>query len=98
MDEPAIHKKHTSWKHNAISFYSFQWSPTWKVLRLLNHMQVACISDGTHYRHQGKFFEPAVLAVWEVEQFRLLVECKAKEDSLNNGGDRRADSSGHSAK
>ena len=61
-------------------------------------MQVACISDGTHYRHQGKFFEPAVLAVWEVEQFRLLVECKAKEDSLNNGGDRRADSSGHSAK
>ena len=61
-------------------------------------MQVACISDGTHYHHQSKFFEPAVLAVWKVEQFRLLVECRAKGDSLNNGGDRRADSSGHSAK
>ena len=48
-------------------------------------MQVACISDGTHYSHQSKFFEPAVLAVWEVEQFRLLVECRAKGDSLNNG-------------
>ena len=38
-----------------------------KVLRLLNHMQVACISDRTFYCHQSRFLEPAVLAVWEVK-------------------------------
>ena len=69
-----------------------------KVLRLLNHMQVACISDRTFYRHQARFLEPAVLAVWEVKQSRLLAECKAHGNSLNIGGDGRADSPGHSAK
>ena len=66
-----------------------------KVLRLLNHMQVACISDRTYYRHQSRFLESAV---WEVKQFRLLAECRAKGDSLDIGGDGRADSPGHSAK
>ena len=69
-----------------------------KVLRLLNHMQVACISDRTYYRHQRRFLEPAVFAVWEVKQLRLLAECRTKGDSLNIGGDGRADSPGHSAK
>ena len=43
-----------------------------KVLRLLNHMQVACISDRTFYCHQNRFLEPAILAVWEAKQLQLL--------------------------
>ena len=68
------------------------------MLRLVNHMQVACISDRIFYHHQSRFLEPAVLAVWEVKQLRLLAECRAKGDTFNIGGDGRADSSGHSAK
>ena len=69
-----------------------------KILRLLNHIQVACISERTFYRHQSRFLEPAVLAVWEVKQSRLLAECKACATPLSVGGDGRADSPGHSAK
>ena len=61
-------------------------------------MQVACISDRTFYRHQSRFLEPAVLTVWKVKQLRLLAGCRAKGNSLNIGGDGRADSPGHSAK
>ena len=61
-------------------------------------MQVACINDRTYYHHQSRFLEPAVPAVWEVKQFKLLAECRAKGDSLNIGGDGRADSPSHSAK
>ena len=53
-----------------------------KVLRLLQHIKVACISDRTFYRHQSRFLEPAVLAVWEVKQSRLLAECKARGTSV----------------
>ena len=60
-------------------------------------MQVACISDKTYHLHQSRFFEPAVLAVWEVKQFGLLAECRAKGDSFNIEGDGRADIPGHSA-
>ena len=65
---------------------------------MLNHIQVACISDRTFYRHQSRFLEPAILRVWEAEQLRLLAECKARDSSLSIGGDGRADSPGHSAK
>ena len=61
-------------------------------------MQVACISDGTCYHHLSRFLEPAVLAVWELKQLRLLAQYRAKRDSLNIAGDGRADSPGHSAK
>ena len=69
-----------------------------KVLRMLNHMQVACISDRTFYRHQSRFLEPAIFTVWKAEQSRLLAGCKAWDSSLSIGGDGRADSPGHSAK
>ena len=69
-----------------------------KVLRMLNHMQVACISDRTFYRHQSRFLEPAIMTVWEGEQSMLLAECKARDSALSIGGDGRADSPGHSAK
>ena len=69
-----------------------------KVLRLLNHMQVACISDRTFYHHQNRFLEPAILAVWKAKQLQLLEQCKARGSPLSIGGDGRSDSPGHSAK
>jgi len=52
-----------------------------KVLRMLDHIQVACISDRRFYHHQSRFLEPSILAVWEGEQSRLLAECKAHEQT-----------------
>ena len=69
-----------------------------KALRMLNHMQLACISDRIFYRHHSRFLEPAILTVWAAEQSRLLAECKAHDSSLSIGGDGRVDSPGHSAK
>ena len=35
-----------------------------KVLRIMNHMRVACISDQTFYAHQTRYLEPNILSVW----------------------------------
>lgn len=69
-----------------------------KVLRLMSHMRVACISNRTFYSHQTQYLEPSILSVWSQEQSKLLAESKAKSTSLSIGGDGRADSPGHSAK
>ena len=69
-----------------------------KVLRMMSHMQVACISDRTFYYHQNQYLEPSIVDVWGDEQSRLLTQCKAQGTSLSIGGDGRADSPGHSAK
>ena len=66
-----------------------------KVLRMMSHMRVACISDKTFYYHQNRYLEPSIVDVWGDEQFRLLTHCKA---SLSIGCDGRADSPGHSTK
>ena len=34
-----------------------------KVLRVLSHMNIACIINRTYYNHQKEFLEPAVVAV-----------------------------------
>ena len=69
-----------------------------KVLRLLSHMRVACISPRTFYSHQSRYLEPSILSVWSEEQSVLLAQSKARSTSLSIGGDGRADSPGHSAK
>ena len=69
-----------------------------KVLRLMNHMRVACISDQTFYAHQTRYLEPSIVSVWRQEQSKLLAESKSNSTSLSIGGDGRADSPGHSAK
>jgi len=35
-----------------------------KFLRVLPHMNIACITDRTYYIHQREFLELAVIAVW----------------------------------
>ena len=69
-----------------------------KVLRMMSHMRVACISDRTFYYHQNRYLEPSIVDVWGDEQSRLLTQCKAQGTSLSIGGDGRADSPGYSAK
>ena len=69
-----------------------------KVLRVLSHMNIACITDRTYYNHQKEFLEPAVVAVWGKKQAELLAQCRTSGNPLIIGGDGRADSPGHSAK
>jgi len=69
-----------------------------KVLRVLSHMNIACITDRAYYIHQREYLEPAVLAVWDTKQTELLAQCRASGNPLIIGGDGRADSPGHSAK
>ena len=69
-----------------------------KVLRMMDHMRVACISDRTFYYHQNRYLEPSIVSVCGDKQSRLLTQCKAQGTSLSIGGDGRADSPGHSAK
>ena len=68
-----------------------------KVLRLMSHMRVACISNRTFYSHQQRYLAPTIISVWSQEQSRLLAQSKAQSTSLSIGGDGRADSPGHSA-
>ena len=65
-----------------------------KVLRMMSHMRVACISDRTFYYHQNQYLEPSIVDVWGDEQSRLLTQCKAQGTSLSIGGDGQADSPG----
>ena len=69
-----------------------------KILRVLNHMKVACFTDRTFYYHQKRYLEPAVISVWKAKQSTLLAQCLSTGDPLIIGGDGRADSPGHSAK
>ena len=69
-----------------------------KILRMLSHTKVACISDRTFYYHQSQYLQPAVLSVWECKQEKLLAQCRTQGIPLSVGGDGRADSPGHSAK
>ena len=69
-----------------------------KVLRLMSHMRVACVSDRTFYYHQRRYLKPSILSVWGQEQSKLLAQSKAQSTPLSIGGDGRADSPGHSAK
>ena len=69
-----------------------------KVLRMMSHMRVACISDRTFFLHQNRYLEPSIVSVWSEHQSKLLTQCKAQGTALSIGGDGRADSPGHSAK
>ena len=69
-----------------------------KVLRMLNHIKVAWITDRTFYYHQKQYLQPEVVSVWGTKQSALLAHCSAAETLLTIDGDGRADSPGHSAK
>lgn len=69
-----------------------------KVLRVLNTMGCATISERTFFEHQKDFLHLSVSAVWEKHQSMLLTQLRREKRQLVIGGDGRADSLGHSAK
>ena len=69
-----------------------------KVLRVLSHMNIACITDRAYCIHQKEYLEPAVISVWDTKQAELLAQCRASDNPLTISGDGRADSPGHFAK
>lgn len=69
-----------------------------KVLRVFQHMKVACISQRTYFRHQNSLLQPVVQRVWVQEQTAHLTLLQMEGKPLVVGGDGRADSPGHCAK
>ena len=70
------------------------------VLKVLEHMGVACISTRTFFRHQRHILIPAIQRIWEQQQqFSIaLLQLEQQQRDIVLGGDGRADSPGHSAK
>ncbi len=69
-----------------------------KMLRILNIMRVATISESSFYRHQSSILQPAIERWWKHHQKAIIAQFKEAGQPLTLGGDGRADSPGHSAK
>ena len=71
-----------------------------KVLKVLEHMGVACISTRTFFCHQCHILIPAIQRIWEQQQqFSIaMLQSGQQQQDLVLDGDGRADSPGHSAK
>ncbi|PIK60739.1 hypothetical protein BSL78_02303 [Apostichopus japonicus] len=69
-----------------------------KILRVLQHISVQCITERTFFRHQQFFLQPVIVQVWEKCQKVITANLKAAAKPLYLGGDARADSPGHTAK
>ena len=52
----------------------------------------------TFFRHQHKYLHPLVSSVWKEQQPITFAKMNDNGQTLILGGDRRADSPGHSAK
>lgn len=69
-----------------------------KVLRFLEHMNVASIALSTLHQHQKYYLHPAVSTMWKDFQNNYFDQKTQQGVSLVLGGDGRADTPGHSAK
>ncbi|CAC5386886.1 unnamed protein product [Mytilus coruscus] len=69
-----------------------------KVLRFMNFMNIATISNQTFFNHQRHFLYPAVVRFWKHQQTQHVARYRDGRESLVIGGDGRADTPGHSAK
>lgn len=67
-------------------------------LRLLQHLNVASITERTFYRHQTRFLQPAIEKEWKKQRKQIKQQLLNEGKPLIIGGDGRADSPGHSAK
>ena len=61
-------------------------------------MNVACISESTHYRYTSSYVNPAIIQKWKEHQQELLYSLSSQENGLVLAGDGRCDSPGYSAK
>ncbi|XP_040065694.3 uncharacterized protein LOC115319455 [Ixodes scapularis] len=71
-------------------------SSPYKVLRLLELINIQAIAERTYFLYQTAIVQPAIERVWNREQKRLLEERRGKKVHL--AGDGRFDSPGFSAK
>ena len=70
-----------------------------KVLKMLSHMNIPCISYRTYMNHQSHYMFPVIDTIWKSEQTKLLNEILSHpEKSVEVSGDGCAVSPGHSAK
>ena len=53
-----------------------------KVLRLFNHMRLACIEKSTFFRHQKELLFPAINKIWNEQQQNLIGLLRARGDAL----------------
>ncbi|CAN7941229.1 unnamed protein product, partial [Ixodes hexagonus] len=71
-------------------------SSPYKVLRLLELINIQAIAERTYFLYQTAIVQPAIERVWDREQRRLLEERRGRRVHL--AGDGRFDSPGFSAK
>jgi len=76
----------------------FNGSTPGKIFHFLECLHVANISDRSFHLQQSQYLQPAVLSEWNHHQCQFFLDIPKKDSSLLIGGDRRADSPGHSAK
>eukprot|EP00795_Rhopilema_esculentum_P011047 gene11047-19898_t len=76
----------------------FNGSSCSKVLRTLQSINIASISESTFYEHASRYLQPTVYHKWKCEQENLFQQLSQMEGGLVLGTDGRADSPGHSAK
>ena len=69
-----------------------------KVMRIFRHMNLACITTRTFFRHQNNILIPAVHTVWNRQQQFAIAMLQSEQRDAVLGGDGRADSPGYSAK
>ena len=94
VEQPTIYQEPAAGNTLLSAAILFSGSTPTKVLHFFKCLQVACITDRTLYLHQTQYLEPSVLSVWSPKQQQFISTC---ELPLTIGGDRRADSPGHSA-
>eukprot|EP00795_Rhopilema_esculentum_P010159 gene10159-18826_t len=76
----------------------FNGSSCSKVLRTLQSINIASISESTSYEHASRYLQPTVYHKWKCEQENLFQQLSQMEGGLVLGTDGKADSPGHSAK
>ena len=76
----------------------FSGLPISKTLRMLQFLNIACISRRTFDTHNTRYLQPAVWHVWSAHQQENLEEIRSRTEPLVIGADGRCDSPGHCSK
>ena len=100
MDFTAIPERYVNLRYvNLSSGILYSGSSPSKVLKMLSHINIPCISYRTYMNHQSHYMFPVINTIWKREQTELLNEILSHpEKSVEVSGDGCAVSPGHSAK
>lgn len=83
---------------NSLQLFVITGSIPSKILKFMDHMNIAAISSSTFQNHQKFYLHPAVSDVWTSFQDGYIRRMVERGQPLTLGGDGRADTPGHSAK